>query len=317
MSKLTTGVVTIATLLVLAGGAAVGFGASGPATGTADLAAQETTTTQGNGTATQGNDTATHLEVRNATVERVTMRNVTVLDARFEQLTLVNTTGENATNRTYRNVTVDRIEATGFLTDLTVENASIRNETLASALINESGRQRIETRLVMGRAVLRNQTVSGLAVENATVYVGAAGNVSLSQAGDGGATATDAAGQTGGPPALSAEAAVVENFSLTTFESSGVSFGDGGQNATTATAQTTVTTAQTTVTTAQTTATTTQSTATTTATTEATVIVNTTTAAPTTTPAEAGSQNVTDGNETNGDQTDKNQTDEDQTTTAQ
>ncbi|UPV73628.1 hypothetical protein M0R89_13905 [Halorussus limi] len=243
MSDTTTLIALIATLVVLAGGVAVG--STGPlATGTADVAEQETaqnvaqeTTTQ-NGTAqeTAQNGTAqataqaggaqdsTNVTARNVTIDTLVLRNATVLDANIGELTVVNTSGENATNRTYEGVSVRRIEASGTVTDLTLENVSINNESLATALLNESGRLRLDTRLVMDLAVLQNQTVNGLEIEQATVRASAARNVSVgAQVGAGGQSGNGTASE--GQPAISAESVVVEGANLTRLNVTGVSTG--------------------------------------------------------------------------------------------
>jgi hypothetical protein len=317
MTDLSTALVAIATLLVLTGGVAVGFGANGPTGGANDFAAQETTTqaeetnqtteadqteettetdqtaetTQTNETA-QTNETtqadgaqgATNVTARNVTVERLILRNVTIQDARLRQLTVLNATGGdgNATNETYRNVSVQQLRATGNATDVTLTNVTLRSESLADALINETGRQRIGTRLVMDLAVLQNQTVNGVTIENATVPGSVAENVSVAADGTD-ANATDGEAQADGEPEMSAESATVEGLDVSNLELTGDSARDRAEDQTTTTAATTPAGDQTTTPAGDQT------------TTETTAAVNVTT---TTTPAEAGSENVTDENET-------------------
>ncbi|UPV99673.1 hypothetical protein M0R88_14275 [Halorussus gelatinilyticus] len=217
-------------------------------------AADNGTTTAGNATQTTaqagGQQGATNVTARNVTIERLVLRNVTVLDTNIGELTVQHESGGNTTNRTYSDVSIRRIETTGNVTDLTLTNVSINNEALATALVGESGRLRIETRLVMDEAVLRNQTVNGLEIEQATVRASAAANVSVTtDAGTGNASGT----QTDGQPAISAESAVVEEANLTALNVSGVSTGaetaQANQTAT-ETTETTQTTAQATQTTA-------------------------------------------------------------------
>lgn len=274
MSDLTTLSVTAVALLLVAGGVAVGFTGATPAAETADLEAQETTTQAG------GAQADTNVTARNVTVERLVLRNVTVVDARFGTVTVTNATDGNATNETYRNVSVQRVRTTGNVTDLTLTNVSFNSETLASNLVNETGRQRIDTRLVMDRAVLQNHTVNGLVVESANVSGSAVENVSVSA---GGANATGDGAGTDGQPALAAETAVVEGVDLADLEVTGLSTG-GQATATTATADGTTTAAggETTVTTGETTAA---------------VDVETTGAPETTLPAEAGNRTISEGND--------------------
>jgi len=322
MTDLSTALVAIATLLVLTGGVAVGFGANGLTGGANDSAAQETTTqaeetnqtteadqteettetdqtaetTQTNETAqtnetTQADGTqgATNVTTRNVTVERLTLRNVTIQDARLQQLTVLNATGGdgNATNETYRNVSVQQIRATGNATDVTLTNVTLRTESLADALINETGRQRIGTRLVMDLAVLQNQTVNGVTIENATVPSSVAENVSVAADGTD-ANATDGEARADGEPEMSVESVTVEGLDVSDLEPTGDSAQDQAEGQTTTTAATTPAGDQTTTPAGDQT------------TTETTAAVNMTTM---TTPAEAGSENVTDENETDGDET--------------
>ncbi|WP_135851336.1 hypothetical protein [Halorussus salinus] len=250
------------------------------ATGGETTAADNETTTAGNATQTTaqagGQPGATNVTARNVTIDRLVLRNVTLLDASVGDLTVESESAENVTNQTYSDVSVQRIEAAGNVTDLTLTNVSINDEELATALVGESGRLRIETRTVMGEAVLQNQTVEGLEVGSATVRAGAAENVSVN-ADAATANQSESGTQTEGQPAISAESAVVGGADLASLNVSGVSTGE--------TAGATETTAQATQTTVQATETTTQSTQTTAQATQTTAEGNETT----TVPAEARS----------------------------
>lgn len=313
MSDKTILAAVLTVLVLLSSGVALGVGGIGTIQGdAADVPAQETTTqemqeqettqaqettqeptetaggqanetqTGENGAQTGENETqtgegqaATNVAARNVTVERLVLRNVTVRNAQFDTLTVLNATGgENATNETYGGVSAQRIDVSGEASDLTLTNVTLRNESLADALINETGRQNVQTRLIMDMAVLSNQTVNGLVVENATVAAETIENVSVETS----EQAQTADGeQTQRQPAVSAETAVVEEINLTNFEATGLSLGETTQA---------------------------EPGAETTTVTETTAVVQTTTAAAgettttTTIPAEAGNRTISEGETT-------------------
>lgn len=146
----------------------------------------------------------TNVRVDNLTIENLTLSNVTVTNPRAMNATVQLQPGGE--RRHVPAARADLVNVSANLTNVTLENVRIRNETLARELLGFAGENQRVTEVHLGNVTLNNTTVSGAMIQNATV-----GNVSIEEY-----RFTEKKGPVPqrGPPAIQAGSASVETIAI-------------------------------------------------------------------------------------------------------
>lgn len=152
----------------------------------------------------------------NFTIGTLVLTDVTVTNARFESVTRV---GTQTGNRTFTDVTVNEMNVTATLRNVTLQNVTVRDDELLNELVGnvtnasvrvpnqtgENGTGPTQPIVTVDTVSLQNRVVEGLVVHDALVTGNVSGNITVSD----GATA-DAANQTAsGPAAMEVGSATV------------------------------------------------------------------------------------------------------------